>query len=135
MKKLVLVIVVLIGYNVSYSQAYRVPNFVESDYITVSSKEGIRVSSITPNQDKSYEVVLYNNNRPNPGEIATYNFEWYLSYKGKRVSDYYQESVRCGFSTTRKVYCWPDEVPAGHEMYVTVQLGREPAKRDPRDDD
>ena len=114
---------------------YWVPNFVEPEYVTISSKDGISVSSITPNHNNSYTVVLHNNNRGNQGEITSYSFEWYLSYKGERVSDYYQETVRCGQSSSRTVYAWPGEVPAGNERYVTAQLGRQPAKRDPRDDD
>lgn len=136
MKKL-LIMVFLIGgmCSVTYSQAYKVPNFVEPEYVTISSKEGISVSSVTPKQDNSYEVVLYNNNRGTSGNITSYSFEWYLSYKGERVSDYYQETIRCWQSSSRTVYCWPGEVPSGDERYVTVQLGREPAKRDRRDDD
>ena len=135
MKRGLLITLFLLSVEIVYSQAYRSINIVEPDYIKVSSKEGISVSSVTPNDDKSYKVVLYNNNNPNPGEITTYNFEWYLSYKGNRVSDYYYESIQCHFSSERTVYCWPGEVPVGNEKFVTVQLGREPIKRDPRDDD
>lgn len=110
-------------------------NIVEPDYVTISSTEGINVNSITANYDGSYSISLGNSNRSNRGEITSYNFEWYLSYKGKRVSDYFQETIRCGQSSSRKVYCWPGEVPSGNERYVTVQLGREPIKRDRRDDD
>lgn len=136
MKKLVIMTTLFIGIGVHAVKAqYWVPNFVEPEYVTISSKEGISVKSITPNHNNSYTVVLHNNNRGNQGEITSYNFEWYLSYKGKRVSDYYQETVRCGQSFSRTVYAWPGEVPAGNERYVTAQLGRQPAKRDPRDDD
>lgn len=136
MKKLVVLTMLFLGIGVHAVKAqYWVPNFVEPEYVTISSKDGISVRSITPNQDNSYTVVLSNGNRGNQGEITSYSFEWYLSYKGERVSDYYQETVRCGQSTSRTVYAWPGEVPAGNERYVTAQLGRQPAKRDPRDDD
>lgn len=136
MKKLLIIVFMIGGMcGVTYSQAYKVPNFVEPEYVTISSKEGISVSSVTLKQDNSYEVILYNNNRGTSGNITSYNFEWYLSYKGERVSDYYQETIRCWQSSSRTVYAWPGKVPAGNEKYVTVQLGREPMKRDPRDDD
>ncbi len=114
---------------------YNTINVIREDYVTVSSKEGISVTSVTPNQDKSYTVVLKNNNTNAVGEIKSYCFDWYLSYKGKRVSDYFQETIRCGKTATKQVYCWPGEVPSGYERYVTVQLGREPVKKDRRDDD
>lgn len=136
MKKIALFALFVVGIGIHAVKAqYWVPNFVEPEYVTISSKDGISVSSVTPNQNNSYTVVLYNNNRGNQHEITSYSFEWYLSYKGERVSDYYQETIRCGQSSSRTVYCWPGEVPAGNERYVTAQLGRQPAKRDPRDDD
>ena len=136
MKKMVLFVLFLIGVGCQMANAqYVVPNFREPEYVTISSKEGISVSSVTPSQNNSYTVVIHNNNRGNQGEITSYSFEWYLSYKGERVSDYYQETVRCGQSSSRTVYAWPGEVPTGNERYVTAQLGRQPAKRDPRDDD
>jgi hypothetical protein len=114
---------------------YWIPNFVEPEYVTISSTQGITVNSITPNHNGSYSVNIGNSNRGNQGEITSYSFEWYLSYKGERVSDYFQETIRCGQTSSRTVYCWPGEVPSGNERYVTVQLGREPARRDRRDDD
>ena len=136
MKKAILFTLFLIGIGILTAKAqYVVPNFREPEYVTISSKEGISVSSVTPSQNNSYTVVIHNNNRGNQGEITSYSFEWYLSYKGERVSDYYQETVRCGQSSSRTVYAWPGEVPTGNERYVTAQLGRQPAKRDPRDDD
>lgn len=137
MKKTLLLMMLFLGIGIytATAQAYRTINIVDPEYRTVSSTEGISVYSITPNWGNSYTVVLSNNNRCNQGEITNYNFEWYLSYKGKRVSDYYQATIRCNDSSTKSVYAWPDEVPTGNERYVTVQLGREPAKKDPRDDD
>lgn len=136
MKKATLFVLFMMGLGILTTQAqYHIPKFIEEDYVTVSSKEGISVTSVTPNQDKSYTVVLKNNNTNAEGEIKSYCFDWYLSYKGKRVSDYFQETIRCGKTATKQVYCWPGEVPTGYEQYVTVQLGREPMKRDRRDDD
>ena len=137
MKKIALfaLFVMGIGIHAAKAQAYVTPRFVEPDYVTITSTEGIGVSLVTPNGDNSYTVTLVNNNKNEQGEINSYCFEWYLSYKGERVSDYYQETIRCGQSSSRTVYGWPDEVPAGNERYVTVQLGRQPAKKDPRDDD
>ena len=116
------------------AQAYRSINIVEPDYVTVNSSEGIVVQDVTVNQDKSLTVTLSNTNRSTSGEVKTYSFEWHLSYRGKRVSDYYTESLRCRKTTSRTVYIWPNSVPAGYEKYVTVQLGREPRKKDRRDD-
>ena len=136
MKKATLFVLFMMGLGILTTQAqYHIPKFIEEDYVTVSSKEGISVTSVTPNQDKSYTVVLKNNNTNAEGEIKSYCFDWYLSYKGKRVSDYFQETIRCGRTATRQVYCWPGEVPSGYERYVTVQLGKEPVKKDRRDDD
>ena len=136
MKKATLFVLFMMGLGMLTTQAqYHIPKFIEEDYVTVSSKEGISVTSVTPNQDKSYTVVLKNNNTNAVGEIKSYCFDWYLSYKGKRVSDYFQETIRCGRTATRQVYCWPGEVPSGYERYVTVQLGKEPVKKDRRDDD
>ena len=117
-----------IGFKVSMAQVYE----------TISSSEGIVVKSITVNQDRSLTVEFFNSNRRGyERAVINYSFEWYLSYKGKRVSDYYQESIVRDGSSTRKVYCWPGEVPAGNEKYVTVQFGKESTKpaRDRRDDD
>ena len=138
MKKSVFFILFMMGLGLLTTQAqYNTINVIREDYVTVSSKEGISVTSVTPNQDKSYTVVLNNNNTNAVGEIKSYCFDWYLSYKGKRVSDYFQETIRCGKTATKQVYCWPGEVPSGYERYVTVQLGKEqkPVKKDPRDDD
>lgn len=136
MKKTLLFTILFLEIGIlSATAQYHPLNIVEPEYNTVSSTQGINVSSITPNQNHSYTVVLYNNNQSNRGEITSYNFEWYLSYKGKRVSDYYQETIRCGQSSSRTVYAWPGEVPVGNERFVAAQLGRQPAKKDPRDDD
>ena len=136
MKKLLVLTMLLTGVGIHIVKAqYWIPNFVEPEYVTKSSTQGISVSSITTNYDGSLTVKLSNDNGGSQGCVISYSFEWYLSYKGKRVSDYFQETIECGRSTSRNVFCWPGEVPSGNEKFVTVQLGREPAKRDPRDDD
>lgn len=125
----------MVGTSAANAQAYRPLNIQRSENVTVNSKEGIVVQATTINDDKSFTVTFMNSNYNNDGERNTYIFEWYLSYKGKRVSDYYTEAIRCRQTGSRTVYYWPNTVPAGHEKYVSVQLGREPRKKDRRDDD
>lgn len=115
-------------------------NIIPSTYETINSTQGILVQETIVNSDKSITVVFKNingNNYDNSGEVITYAFEWYLSYKGKRVSEYYTDALRCGKTTSHTVYIWPGEVPNGYEKYITVQLGREKKKvqKNRRDDD
>ena len=102
----------------------------------INEHEGIECSSITPQNDGAYIVCLYNTN-DNHGyfanEFAYYSFTWYLSYKGQRVSDYYDSVIRCQSGEEKNVYVWPDEVPKGHEKYVVVQFGKEATPKDRRD--
>ena len=135
MRKLLIAFLLLVGTSAANAQAYRPLNIQRSENVTVNSKEGIVVQATTINDDKSFTVTFMNSNYNNDGERNTYIFEWYLSYKGKRVSDYYTEAIRCRQTGSRTVYYWPNTVPAGHEKYVSVQLGREPRKKDRRDDD
>lgn len=110
---------------------------IPSQYKTVQSHEGILVRNITINDDKSLTIIFENANSSNYNTTETYvtnTFEWYLSYKGKRVSDYYTEAIRCGQESSHTVLYWPGEVPSGNEKYITVQLGRERKKKDRRDD-
>lgn len=69
------------------------------------------------------------------GAFENTEFVWYLSYKGKRVSDYCYSSSNGHWRFSKKHRAWPDEVPIGKEKYVTVQLGKEPARQDYRDDE
>lgn len=110
-------------------------NVIYDEYVTVASTQGIVVQSASLNPDKSITVVLKNSNMCNVPEIATYTLEWYLSFKGKRISDYYSAAVRCNKTATQTVYFWPDTVKKGQEKYITVQLGRKGKKKDRRDDD
>ena len=109
------------------------PQYSEGTY-EVESEKGIAVQSTTVNSDKSITATFYNRNMDYYSEENNkkykyiYVFKWYLSYKGKRVSDYYTEEIRCQQTASRTVYIWPDEVPSGNEKYVTVQLGLEPQR-------
>ena len=134
MRKLLIALMLLGSASIATAQ-YRSINIVPTENVTIKSNEGIVVQSTTVNDDKSITVTFMNSNYNNDGERNTYNFEWYLSYKGKRVSDYYTEAIRCRQTGSRTVFYWPNTVPAGHEKYVSVQLGREPRKKDRRDDD
>lgn len=135
MKK-VFVLYLFIGIlSFSNAQAYVPINIVPTENATINSKEGIVIQDFSVNADKSVTVTFLNTNHNRENMRDTYTFEWYLSYKGKRVSDYHVEAVRCKRTKSRTVYIWPGEVPKGYEKYVSVQLGREPRKKDPRDDD
>ena len=137
MRKLLIVFMLLVGTSTANAQ-YHSLNVIPSTYVTVNSHDGIIVKAATVNQDKSITVTFKNENSSNydnSGEIRTYSFEWYLSYKGKRISDYYTDAIRCGKTASHTVQFWPGVVPAGYEKYITVQLGREPRKKDRRDDD
>jgi len=135
MRKLLIAFMLLVGASAANAQAYRSLNIVPAENVTINSKEGIVVQSTTVNADKSITVTFMNTNANGDNSIDTYTFEWYLSYKGKRVSDYFNEAIRCKRTASRTVYIWPGEVPNGNEKYVTVQLGREQKKKNRRDDD
>lgn len=112
-------------------------NIIPSRYETVKSHQGIIVKSIIVNENKTLTVIFSNENSSNyntTGTYVTYSFDWYLSYKGKRISDYFTEAIRCGKESSRTVIFWPGEVPDGYEKYISVQLGRELRTKDRRDD-
>lgn len=135
MKKILLIFAFHLLATTMFGQAYRSLNIPPLEYNTHESHSGI-VSSITPQSNGSYLVTLYNSNHNDDGNTRTsYHFYWYLSYKGKRVSDYYNNTVRCMKQGEVTVYTWPNVVPKGNERYVTVQLGKEPRPQDRRDDD
>lgn len=134
MRKLLIAFMLLVGSTAANAQ-YHSLNIIPTENVTIKSKEGIVVQNTTVNTDKSITVTLLNTNTDGDNSRDTYTFEWYLSYKGKRVSDYYNEAIRCKRTASRTVFVWPEEVPNGNEKYITVQLGREPRKKDPRDDD
>ena len=115
-------------------------NIIPSQYVTCKSHSGVIVKSIVVNNDKSLTVTFKNENHSNynsTGTYETYVFEWYLSYKGKRISDYYSDAIRCDKEGSHTVYFWPGEVSNGNEKYVTVQFRQEDSviQKDRRDDD
>lgn len=137
MKKLFILLMLGIS-AIDANAQYQQLNIIHSTYTTVNSHAGILVQGATVNSDKSITVTFKNGNASNydtSGEIVTNSFEWYFSYKGKRISDYYTDAARCGRTVSHTAHFWPGEVPAGYEKYVTVQLGREKPKKDRRDDD
>ena len=138
---LTIIIVLLCSCLSVNAQAYKSIKIADVEYNTHSSFQGVNVNSIQPQNDDSYMVTFYNTNYNDPYDgvsyKTSYSFEWYLSYCGKRVSDYYKSTIRCRTKETKKVYAWTAKVPKGHERYVTVQFGREPREiiKDRRDDD
>ena len=101
----------------------------------INSYLGIEVQKIGLMSTGQYSVTFFNNNEQ-PVSYRTFNcFYWYLSYKGKRVSEYVMSTDGCRLSKQETIWAWPDEVPSGHEKYVSVQFGRETVKRDSRDDE
>ncbi|MBR5533058.1 MAG: hypothetical protein IKU59_07125 [Bacteroidales bacterium] len=138
-KLTLIIIAVLLSSSISSNaQAYQSIKIADVEYNTHSSFQGINVNLIQPQTDGSFLIELYNTNYNDPYDgvsyKTSYSFEWYLSYNGKRVSDYYRSTIRCRKEELKKVYVWPAKVPKGHEKYVTVQFGREPIKKDRRDD-
>lgn len=140
MKKYVIGVFLTLFFLSANGQAYQSLNIAPLEYNTYNSHEGIEVVSITPQSDGMYLVNFYNNNYNDPYDGSSYqtsyNFTWYLSYKGKRVSDYFDTTIRCRKSGEKTVYAWPGDVPKGYEKYVTVQFGREQKQivKDRRDD-
>ncbi len=116
------------------AQAYQQINVRMADRITTESSTGIVVNSIAYQNEGTFVVVLENTNHSAYGTVTSNSFYWYLSYKGKRVSDYYQSTIRCGNTREANAVCWPSSVPSGYEKYVTVQLGREYEGKNRRDD-
>ncbi len=122
---------------VGASAQYVVPNFRSADRYTSSNMSAISVEMITPisGDENCYEITFLDSQNVNRAveQYAT-SFKFYLSYKGKRISDYKSANSNYQYKFTYKCYVWPDMVPKGYEKYVTVQIGDEPKKRDRRDD-
>lgn len=135
MKKFLLIICGLLISSTVSAQAYQRLHFADPNYVTNNSHVGIDVKSITPQDNGSYYVVLFNSNSNHGNDVITNSFEWYLSYKGKRVSEYFSSLIPARKYENKTVWVWPDEVPKGYENYVTIQFGREPRVKDRRDDD
>lgn len=140
MKKLILSIIFAHCVVLGYCQTYHNIEVSGVEYNTHNSSSGIQVKSISPQTNGTYAVEFYNTNQNDPyygvSYVTSYCFDWYLSYCGKRVSDYYTSTIRCRKSESRAVYAWPNAVPKGDENYVTIQFGREQVEyqRDRRDD-
>jgi hypothetical protein len=124
MKKIVVIICLMIGIGtVAFSQS------------------SISVVEIWANVDKngvhdgSYTVKFRDNDNVYLDDHNSTQFTWYLSYKGKRISDYVNSSSSGNRNFFATAFAWPDEVPKGNEKYVTAQLGKEPVntKKNRRD--
>jgi hypothetical protein len=108
--------------------------YAQSEYISNSIKINVDSKGVP---DGTFTVEFKNGH--NESETITF----YLSYSGKRVSDYYANRVPAGYGDMIygwrygeliiNAIPWPNTVPKGNEKYVTVQLGRE-IHRDRRDD-
>lgn len=120
------------------SQAYVVPNFRSADRYTSDNDKYISVVSVSPiSGDANGYTIEFRDAQNVDRAVEQYatSFKFYLSYQGKRVSDYQQANSNYKYTFTCKCYAWPGKVPSGHEKYVTVQIGEEKRKKDPRDDD
>lgn len=124
MKKVLVLLIGLLSCLTIYAQAYRGINIgPEPTRVTINSASGISVSSIQYGSDGAYSICMMNNNYNNPNQRNSYSFKWYLSYKGKRVSDYYNSTIKCREQVTfSQINVWPGTVPNGYEKYVTVQF-------------
>ena len=132
---LFMLLVIAIGAS---AQAYRVPTFRSAERSTSTDMSAISVESVYPisEDENGYSISFIDTQNVNRAveQYAT-SFKFYLSYKGKRVSDYKSANSNYQYKFTEKCYTWPGTVPKGHEKYVSVQIGTEPKKKDPRDDD
>ena len=102
---------------------------------TLYAQNDISVLEIERETDGSYKVHFVDNSNVYPTDNNQTAFTWYLSYKGKRVSDYFHSNSNGSRSFWRTGFAWPDEVPVGYEKYVTAQIGKEPEPKDRRDDE
>ena len=138
-KKLIYVLTLLmVTMGVRAQSAYVVPNIRSADRYTSSDMSAISVEQITSisGDENGYEITFRDSQNVNRAveQYAT-SFKFYLSYKGKRISEYQSANSNYKYTFTYKCYAWPGMVPKGNEKYVTVQIGNEPRKKDPRDDD
>ena len=104
---------------------------------TLYAQGDVSVSKIERNTDGSYKVYFVDNSNVYLSDHNETAFIWYLSYKGKRVSDYFHSNSNGYRSFWKAGFAWPDEVPVGYEKYVTAQIGKEPdpIHKDSRDDE
>ncbi len=111
------------------AQTYVVPNFRSADRYTSENDKYISVVSISPitGDANGYSIEFRDaQNVDRAVEQYATSFKFYLSYQGKRVSDYQQANSNYKYNFTCKCYAWPGKVPSGHEKYVSVQIGEEP---------
>jgi hypothetical protein len=137
-KRLIYVLTfIMVAIGVYAQSAYKVPNFRSADRYTSSKMSAISVEMITPisGDENGYEITFLDSQNVNRAveQYAT-SFKFYLSYKGKRISEYQSANSNYKYTFTYKCYVWPGMVPKGNEKYVTAQIGEEPQKRDRRDD-
>ena len=131
MKKILLLMCLLFNFITIVSAQYE---GISSDIKVNVDEKGV--------PDGTYKVSFVNSKNEQK------SFVCYLSYSGKRVSDYYNCVVSGGGAqyrggsmswypgeSSKNMFAWPNTVPKGHEKYVTAQLGKEPVKKDRRDDD
>lgn len=133
----VLMTLVSLSANAQFGNAYQTLNVRSADRYSSTNRSAISIESVTLVADgNGYEIKFCDTQNVNRAveQYAT-SFEYYLTYNGKRVSDYQTANSNYKYYFTSKCYTWPNAVPKGYENYVTVQLGREPAKKDSRDDD
>ena len=138
-QKLIYILLLLMAtMGVCAQSAYVVPNFRSAERYTSSNMSAISVEMISPisGDENCYEITFLDSQNVNRAveQYAT-SFKFYLSYKGKRISEYQSANSNYKYTFTYKCYAWPVMVPKGNEKYVTVQIGNEPRKKDPRDDD
>ena len=63
MKKGFVLLILFLGIGIhTVTAQYWIPNFVEPEYVTISSTQGINVNTITVNHNGSYSVNIGNNN-------------------------------------------------------------------------
>jgi hypothetical protein len=129
-KKLIYVLLLLMAtIGVHAQSAYVVPNFRSADRYTSSDDKYISVVSVIPiSGDANGYTIEFRDSQNVDRAIEQYatSFKFYLSYQGKRVSDYQQANSNYKYTFTCKCYVWPGKIPNGHEKYVSVQIGEEP---------
>lgn len=140
LKKLVytlfLLLIVFIEGNAQ--SAYQIPHFRSADKYKSTDMSAISVLSVEPmSEDKNGYVITFRDSQNTNRAVEQYatSFKFYLSYKGKRISEYQSANSNYDYKFTCKCYVWPNIVPVGDEKYVCVQIGTEPRKKDSRDDD
>lgn len=137
-KKYLLLILLFISIGANAQSAYQIPHFRSADKYQSTDMKAISVISVEPIlDDKNGYVITFRDSQNTNRAVEQYatSFKFYLSYKGKRISEYQSVNSDYDYKFTCKCYVWPNIVPDGDEKYVSVQIGTEPRKKDSRDDD